>query len=91
MTAAGIQRELARYQTPAGTRAIVAQRIDGRVALSDVPVADARGRVYLIERHVTSQAELTGIVAAYVEHSQQAGCPAAIAHRLDDHLIDAVA
>ena len=84
MTPAGAQRELARYQLPDGPRALVAQRIAGRVALSDVPVADTAGRVYLIERHVTSQAELTALVAVYVEHSEQAGCPAAIAHRRRD-------
>ena len=66
MTAAGARRELARYQLPEGTRAIVAQRIDGRVALTDMPVGATVGRVYLIERHVNSQAELTGLVAAYV-------------------------
>ena len=38
MTAAGTQHELARYRLPEGTRAVVAQRIDGRVAISDVPV-----------------------------------------------------
>ena len=81
MTAAGARRELARYQLPEGTRAVVAQRIDGRVAISDIPVTDGEGRVYLIERHVPSQAELTGLVTAYVEHSQQAGCPAVIAQR----------
>src|SRR3954447_24007029 len=80
MTAAGKQRELARYQLPEGTRAVVAQRIDGRVAISDVPV-DHADRVYLIERDVTTQAELSGLVAAYVEHSQKAGCPAVIAQR----------
>ncbi|MDQ5832826.1 MAG: hypothetical protein M3550_07195 [Actinomycetota bacterium] len=92
MTAAGAQHVLARYQLPDGARAIVAQRIDGRVAISDVPVTDSAGRVYLIERHVSSQAELAGLVAAYVEHSQQAGCPAVVAQRrqLDD-LVDAVA
>jgi hypothetical protein len=93
MTAAGKQRELARYQLPEGTRAVVAQRIAGRVAISDVPV-DHADRVYLIERHVKSQAELTGLVAAYVEHSQQAGCPAVIAQRHRDRLdalIDALA
>jgi len=37
MTAAGDRRELARYQLPEGIRAVVAQRIDGRVAISDVP------------------------------------------------------
>ena len=91
MTAVGTRRELARYQLADGTRAIVAQRIDGRVAISDVPV-DHAGRVYLIERHVHSQAELAGLVAAYVEHSQQAGCPAVIAQRRQlDELADAVA
>ncbi|MGH2799152.1 MAG: hypothetical protein ACRDM0_16105, partial [Thermoleophilaceae bacterium] len=91
MTAAGTRRELARYQLPNGTRAVVAQRINGRVAISDVPV-DHAGHVYLIERHVHSQAELAGLVAAYVEHSQQAGCPAVVAlrHQLDE-LVDAVA
>ena len=88
---AGDRRELARYRLPEGTRAVVAQRIDGRVALSDVPV-DHADRVYLIERHVHSQAELTGLVAAYVEHSQQAGCPAVVAQRRQlDELVDAVA
>jgi hypothetical protein len=92
MTAAGDRRELARYQLPEGPRAIVAQRIDGRVAISDVPLTNDAGRVYLIERHVSSQAELAGLVAAYVEHSQQAGCPAVIAQRRQlDELIDAVA
>ena len=43
MTAAGKQRELARYQLPEGTRAVVAQRVDGRVALTDVPVGDNVG------------------------------------------------
>jgi len=91
MSAAGQQRELARYQLPDGTRAVVAQRIDGRVAISDVPV-DHAGRVYLIERHVHSQAELDGLVNAYLEHSQQAGCPAVIAHRQQlDELVDAIA
>lgn len=94
MTAAGPQRELARYRLPEGIRAVVAQRIDGRVALSDVPIADESGRVYLIERHVASQAEMAGLVDAYVQHSQQAGCPAVIAHRRIDRLdalIDAIA
>lgn len=88
----GPQRELARYQVPEGTRALVAQRIDGRVAVSDMPAGDSVGRVYLIERHVTSQAELAGLVAAYLEHSQQAGCPAVIAQRRQLHeLVDALA
>ena len=88
MTPAGKPRELARYQIPEGTRAVVAQRIDGRVALIDIPV-DHADRVYLIERHVHTQAELTGLVAAYLEHSQQAGCPAVVAQRRQlDELVD---
>jgi hypothetical protein len=90
-TAAGERRELARYQLPDGTRAIVAQRINGRVAISDVPLT-GDGRVYLIERHVPSQAELHGLVTAYVEHSKQAGCPAVVAQRRQlDELIAALA
>jgi hypothetical protein len=49
MTKAGERRELARYAIADGTRAVVAQRTDGRVAVSDVSV-DHAGRVYLIER-----------------------------------------
>ena len=91
MTTAGKRRELARYQLADGIRAVVAQRIDGLVALSDVPV-DHAGRVYLIERHVHSQAELAGLVQAYIEHSKQAGCPAVIAQRRQlDELADATA
>jgi hypothetical protein len=53
---------------------------------------DHADRVYLIERHVHSQAELAGLVQAYVEHSQQAGCPAVVAQRRRlDELVDAVA
>ena len=51
------------------------------MAISDVPLTEDAGRVYLIERHVPSQAELSGLVAAYVEHSQQAGCPGVLAQR----------
>ena len=60
------------------------------MALSDVPI-DHADRVYLIERHVHSQAELTGLVAAYVEHSQHAGCPGVAQRRHFDELVDAVA
>ena len=87
-TTAGRRVEQARYRIPAGTRALYAQRIDGRVALVDAPI-DHDDRVLLIERHVESLAELDGIVAAYVEHSTQAGharpagqpAPARRAHR----------
>ncbi len=82
---AGRRVELGRYRISAGQRALVAQRIDGRVAVVDVPV-DHAGRVFLVERHVHSQAELAELRAAYLEHSLQADRPAILAERelLDD-------
>ena len=41
-TSAGRRVEQARYRIPDGTRALVAQRINGRVALIDVPLEQAR-------------------------------------------------
>lgn len=85
---AGQRVELRRYRITSGERALVAQRIDGRVAVVDVPI-NHEDRVYLVERHVTSQAELSGICAAYAEHSQHADRPAIVAQRdLLDHLAD---
>ncbi len=85
---AGRRVEQRRYRISAGARALYAQRIDGRVALVDVPI-DHPGRVLLVERHVECLAELNGIVAAYVEHSRQADMPALLASRaLLDSLAD---
>ena len=91
MTRAGRTVELCRYRIPAGQRALKAQRIDGRVAVIDVPV-DHDDRVYLIERHVQSSAELEGLAAEYAQRSEQVGQPAilatlAIAADLADALI----
>jgi len=80
MTPAGRTVELRRYRIPAGQRALNAQRVDGRVAVMDVPV-DYDDRVYLIERHVQSVAELDGIAAEYAQHSQDLGQPAILATR----------
>ena len=54
--------ELARYTITTGERVIYGQRIRGVVRLVDVP-AQGRGRRYLIERELTSMAELDAIVA----------------------------
>lgn len=78
MTAAGQTVELARYRIPCGERALHAQRIEGRVALIDVPV-DHDDRVYLVERHVTSKAELDGLADEYTRHSEACGIPAILA------------
>jgi hypothetical protein len=78
MTLAGQTVELGRYRIPAGQRALHAQRIDARVAVIDVPV-DHDDRVYLVERHVTSQAELDGLAHEYTRHSEACGVPAILA------------
>jgi hypothetical protein len=71
-------RELARYRISAGERMIRGERINGKVALSDAPV-DHAGRVHLIERHVTSTAELQAIVTDYITTSQRHDKPAMLA------------
>jgi hypothetical protein len=66
----GEPRVLGRYESSEGTRQVVGQRINGTVALSDVPAGD-EGKVYLIERHVPSRGELEGIVADYLNLAAQ--------------------
>ena len=91
MTPAGKTVELTRYRIPSGQRALQAQRIDGRVAVMDVPV-DHDDRVYLVERHVESQAELQGLAAEYAQRSETCGLPAILATlRTADELVDALA
>jgi hypothetical protein len=77
MTTVGERHELARYQLPAGVRFLYGQRIDGRVAVSDVPDYNG-GRVYLVERHVESKAALDGLLADYLTESKKRGEPAAL-------------
>ena len=85
MTATGQRHHQASYQISAGTRHLIAQRIDDRVALIDEP-ADHDDRVYLVERHVTSLAELGSLCDAYIAHSESADRPGVLAQRqlLDD-------
>ena len=80
MTPAGERRLYAHYQLTDGQRGLYAQRIDGRVALVDTPLTGG-GPVYLIERHVVSQAELDGLCAAYIEASLRADEPGVLASR----------
>lgn len=77
MSSAGERRELARYQLPTGARVLYAQRVNGQVAISDVPAHDS-GRVYLVERHVESRAAMAGLVADYLAESARRGEPAAV-------------
>jgi hypothetical protein len=90
MTSAGRIIELRRYRIPAGQRALNAQRIDGRVAVIDVPV-DHDDRVYLVERHITSERELHGLASEYAQRSETCGIPAVLAIlRTADDLADLV-
>jgi hypothetical protein len=78
--------ELARSTITAGERVIYGQRIRGVVRLVDVP-AEGRGRGYLIERELTSMAELEAIVADYLDQSARwdaipAAGPCCLAHQI---------
>lgn len=63
---AGDPQVLDTYECDEGTRQLVAQRINGKVALSDIPAGD-HGKVYLVERHVHCLDELSGIAHDYCQ------------------------
>ncbi len=81
MIPAGQRRLCATYHLTTGPRGLYAQRIDGRVALIDAPLDNSHGAVYLVERHVVSQAELDGLCHAYIDDSLQADEPGVLASR----------
>lgn len=83
MTPAGERRLCAEYKITSGRRGLYAQRIGGQIALTDAPLhtTDGDGRVYLVERHVASLAELDGLCRAYVEDSRTANLPGVVASR----------
>jgi DNA polymerase elongation subunit (family B) len=57
--------ELARYRISDGERVVRGQRVLGIVRVTDVP-ASGSGRAVLVERGLTSKAELDALVADYV-------------------------
>jgi hypothetical protein len=61
--------ELARYTVTAGERVIHGQRVLGVVRLVDVPVS-GDGRHYVIERELTTMAEVDAIVTDYLEQAR---------------------
>jgi hypothetical protein len=71
---AGQSRILGTYKCDEGTRQLVAQRINGKVALRDVPARDD-GKVYLVERYIPSLAELEGVVADYCQLARELNRP----------------
>lgn len=81
MTPAGERRLYDEYEIAAGRRGLYAQRIGGHIALTDAPLHNCEGRVYLVERHVQSLAELDGLCAAYIEDATRADEPAVLASR----------
>ena len=87
--AARPERELARYATPAGPRVVVGQRIAGTVCVSDRPADERRGgAVLLVQRAVTTNAELEALVVDYVAESERRGEPAC---RPTEALLDGLA
>jgi hypothetical protein len=70
----GVPQVRGDYDCDEGPRQLVAQRINGRIALSDVPASD-QGKVYLIERHVPSMADLKGLEADYLALAARLGRP----------------
>ena len=78
----GERVELARYTTSAGDRIVFGQRVDGVVRITDKPVR--AGRSFLVERGLTSKAELDALVEDYVDQSQRRDEPAALPRCGDD-------
>jgi hypothetical protein len=60
--------ELGRYCAAGGERIVRGQRVDGVVRITDIP-ATGRGRRYLVERGLTSKAELDALVRDYLEQA----------------------
>ncbi|MFL5844330.1 MAG: hypothetical protein ACJ762_06520 [Solirubrobacteraceae bacterium] len=64
----GKRTELGRYRISIGERIVFGQRVDGVVRVTDRPATGA-GRSYLVDRGLTSKAELDALVADYIEVS----------------------
>ncbi len=60
--------ELARYHAAGSERVLRGQRVDGLVRVTDIP-ATGRGRRYLVERELTSHAELQALIADYLDQA----------------------
>ena len=68
----GRPQRLATYNADVGERALVGQRVDGVVRISDLPAAGT-GRSYLVEPEITSMAELEALVADYTAKAAKLG------------------
>jgi alpha-D-ribose 1-methylphosphonate 5-triphosphate synthase subunit PhnG len=86
--AVGERVELARYTTSAGERFVFGQRVNGVVRVTDKPVG--AGRSFVVERGLTSKAELDALVEDYVEQSERRDEPAALV-RVGEELAELLA
>ena len=68
----GRRVELAHYPSDSGERVLVAQRVDGKVRVTDEPHTGT-GRRYLVEAHLESQAALDALVSDYLEKARRLG------------------
>ena len=73
----GERVELGRYTITAGERVLYGQRINGVVRVTDKPLS-GNGRSILVERGLTSNAELEALVVDYVRESERRDEAAAI-------------
>ena len=71
----GELKQLGRYPTPRGERVLLAQRVDGRVRVTDRPLRRG-GRAYLVAGWVQSLDELHALQADYLAQALRHGdCP----------------
>ena len=68
----GRPTRLASYTADVGERALVGQRVDGVVRISDVP-GTGTGRSYLVEPKIDSMGELEALVTDYLAKAKKLG------------------
>jgi len=71
--------ERGRYTVSGRERVLWAQRVEGRVCLTDAPPAGQRDRCYIVEDDLTVMEELDAIVADYLaQANKRRGIPARV-------------
>ena len=63
--------ERGRYSVDGRERVLWAQRVEGRVCLTDAPPAGQRGRCHIVEDDLTVMDELDAIVADYLAQAEK--------------------
>jgi hypothetical protein len=79
--------ELARYQTPGGTRVLVARHLDGCVHITDRPTS-GEGRSYAVDSGFESAEQLQAFLTDYLDQAARLDAcpmsPEAIARMVDN-------